>query len=94
MGHSSTSPDTGNQGRDIGHVGLLNLSEMIGHDEKAKYKNGMLGAMLPPPTLMNLQAPYISGDYYLQVQPGQHYSFPPGTGFEHLYIESGHGKFT
>ena len=75
-------------------VQVVNLSEMIGHDEKAKYSNGMLGATLNPNALQNLSAPYIAGNYYLQVNKGDNFSFPAGTRFEHLYIEDGNGKFT
>ena len=78
----------------LNSIGLLNLSDMIGHDEKAKYKNGMLGEMLPTPALMNLKAPYVSGDYILDVHPGQKYTFPAGIRFERLYIGNGHGKFS
>ena len=52
MGTSSTSPDTGNEGQNIGHVGLLNLSEMAMHDE-SNMSAGMLGATFSP-TLQQL----------------------------------------
>ena len=56
MGHSSTNPNTSAEGTKIGDTGisLINLSKMIGHGEKAVYKNGMVGAVYNPNGLQNL----------------------------------------